>query len=237
MKIFLALLRKEIRSIFDTPTAYVVTIVLLLISGYLFASPLFLENRAILTGFTDTAPLLFLFFIPAITMRLYAEEDKSGTLELLATLPVRDGVVLAAKYFGAMSLVAFMLAGSMVYPATLFLLGRPDWGAIAGAYVGLFLTGSVLTAIGLWASSMTRNQIISFIIAFLLSFGLYLLGKIHLFVPPEIASITDFIGLDTHLASIARGVFDSRDLLYYMSMTGFFLYLTFLNVHARRVSS
>jgi ABC-2 type transport system permease protein len=235
LAVFFALYRKEVRSIFDAPTAYVVTIVLLLISGYLFSAPLFLENRAVLTGFSETAPLLFLFFVPAVTMRLYAEERKSGTQELLATLPIRDEDVLGAKYLSALSLVAFTLAWTAVYPATLRWLGRPDMGAVVGVYFGLMATGAVLSAIGIWASSMTRNQIVSFIVAFSIGFSLFLLGKIHLFVPPALSGLTEFLGLDAHLANVSRGVFDTRDLLYYASVSFFFLYLTYLNVRARRL--
>lgn len=235
--VFAALYRKELRSFFDTPAAYVVTIVLLLISGYLFATPLFLQNRAVLSSFTDIAPLLFLFFVPAVTMRLYSEEFKAGTMEILATLPVEDEEVLAAKYLAAMTVIAFMLAGSLVYPISLGALGNPDWGVVACSYLGLLLTAAVLAAIGLWASSLTRNQIVAFIISFLLGFALFLMGKMHDFVPGGLSVVTDFLGFDAHLAGISRGVVDSRDLLYYASVSGFFLYLTYLNVHVRRLRS
>lgn len=231
----LALYRKELRAYFDTPAAYVVTIVLLLISGYLFASPMFLHGRAVLDPFVSVAPLLLLFFIPAITMRLYSEELKSGTMEILATLPVGDEEILAAKLLGAMSLVSFMLAGTLVFPLTLSRLGSPDWGAVAGAYAGIWLTAGVLTSIGLWASSMTRNQVVAFILAFLFSFTLFLIGKVPDYLPQGLTATADFIGLDSHLDRIGRGVFDSRDILYYATMSGFFLYLAYLNMHARRL--
>lgn len=229
------LYRKELRAFFDTPAAYVVTIVILLISGYLFASPMFLQNRAVLSAFTDTAPLLFLFFIPATTMRLYSEELKSGTIELLSTLPVEDEEILAAKYLAALTVLSFMLAGTAIYPASLGALGDLDWGAAAGSYAGLWLTGALLAAIGLWASALTRNQIVAFIVAFLLGFALFILGKVHEFIPAPINRVTDFLGFDAHLASIARGVLDTRDLLYYLSLSGYFLYLAYLRVHARRL--
>ena len=118
-----ALYRKELRSYFDTPAAYVVTFVMLLITGYLFSSTLFLHNRAVLDAFTGIAPLLFLFFVPAVTMRLYSEEMKSGTFEILATLPVTDEDVLASKFLGAMTLISFMLAATFIYPVTISVLG------------------------------------------------------------------------------------------------------------------
>ncbi len=233
--VFLALCRKELRAYFDNPTAYVITVVMLMISGYFFATPLFLAKQAVLTGFTTLAPLLFLFFIPAVTMRLYAEELKSGTIEILSTLPVNDADVIAAKYIAAMMVLCFMLAGTLPYPVTLARLGDPDWGAIVGSYAALFLTGAAFTAIGVWASSLTRSQIIAFIVAFLINFVIYFLGKIHDFVPEPLSAVTDYLGLDMHLDRMARGVLDSRDIIYFASVTGLFLYLAYLNALIRRL--
>lgn len=232
---FWAVYKKELRSYFDTLTAYVVTIVVLLISGYLFASPLFLRNQANLSAFVDVAPLLFVFFIPAVTMRLYAEEYKSGTMEILNSLPVEDVETLAAKYLGAVTLITFMLAGTLVYPVTLKVLGKPDIGGLFGSYVGLWLTAALLAAVGLWASSLTRNQVVAFILAFMVCFALFLIGKVGMFIPTALASITNFMGLDSHLENISRGVIDTRDLLYYLAISGFFLYATYLRVNARRI--
>ena len=138
---------KELRGYFDNLTAYLVTVVLLLIAGYLFSSTLFLQNQADLSAFTDVAPLLLIFFVPAITMRLYAEEYKDGTIEVLNSLPVRDEQVLAAKYLAAVTLSAFMLAGTLIYPLTLWFLAEPDVGGIAGTYAGLWLTTVLLAAV------------------------------------------------------------------------------------------
>lgn len=231
---FWAVYKKELRSYFDTLTAYVVTIVVLLISGYLFASPLFLQNQANVSGFVEVAPLLFTFFIPAITMRLYAEEYRAGTIEILSSLPVQDVETLIAKYAGALTLISFMLAGTSAYALTVKVLGRPDTGGLFGSYVGLWLTAALLSSVGIWASSLTRNQIVAFILAFLVSFALFLVGKVNMFVPPSLAAVTDFLGLDSHLDNISRGVIDTRDLVYYLGMSAFFLYAAYLRVNARR---
>lgn len=232
---FWAVYRKELWSYFDTLTAYVVTIVVLLISGYLFASPLFLQNQASVSGFVEVAPLLFTFFIPAITMRLYAEEYRAGTIEILSSLPVQDAEILIAKYAGALTLISFMLVGTLVYALTVSVLGRPDMGGLFGSYLGLWLTAALLCSVGIWASSLTRNQIVAFILAFLVSFALFLVGKVHLFVPPSLAAVTDFLGFDSHLDNISRGVIDTRDLLYYLGISAFFLYATYLRVNVRRM--
>lgn len=231
----LKLYQKELRSYFDTPTAYVVTVVMLLLLGYLFASPLFLMNQASLSSLLDSAPLLFLFFIPALTMRLYAEEHKSGTLEILATLPVLDAEILAAKYLAAMTVVTFILAGTAPYPVVLWLLGSPDWGAMLCGYAALWLAAALLASIGVWASTLTRNQITAFITAFMISFILFLAGKFYILLPPPAAALADFIGFDSHIATLGRGVLDTRDLVYFASFTGYFLYLAYLRASLRRV--
>jgi len=229
------LLRKELRAIFDSPAAYVVTVVMLLIAGYLFAQPIFLINQASLSGFSESAELLLIFFVPAVTMRLYAEERRSGTIEILSTLPVSDLEVIGAKYLAAMALLTFMLAGTWVFPATLGLLGRPDWGAVAGTYAGLWLDSAALAAVGVWASTLTRNQITAFITAFIIGFALYLVGKVTVFLPPMLAPLLGFLGFDAHVEALSRGVADSRDILYFASLAGFFLYLAYLQVNLRRV--
>lgn len=230
---FAGLLAKELRGYFDGPTAYVVAVVFLLITGYFFGSSLFLANTASLSAFSDTAPLLLVFFVPAVTMRLVSEELKSGTLELLATLPVRDHEIVLSKYAAALGVLAFTLAATAPYAATIVILGRADWGAAAGTYAGLFLTGAVLAAAGLFASTLTRNQIVAFIVGFLLSFALFILGQLGPLVPPALSPLTDFLGLQSHLDNMARGILDSRDILYYGGLSGYFLFLAHLRLTAR----
>lgn len=232
---FRSLYKKEARAYFNTPTAYIVVVAFLLITGYFFSQPLFLANSATLQSFSEVAPLLLVFFVPAVTMRLVAEELKSGTVEILVTLPVQDAEVVLAKYAAAVTVVALALAGTFAFPVTLATLGKLDWGAAAGAYLGLLLTGSVLAAGGLLASTLTRNQIIAFILGFFIAFALYLLGKIRTFVPLWFTPVTDFMGLDSHLENLSKGLFDTRDLLYYLSLSGYGLFLAYLNLNARRL--
>lgn len=231
---FWILYKKEARAYFNTPTAYIVLTVFLLITGYFFAQPLFLINLASLGSMLDMTPLLLVFFVPAVTMRLVAEELKTGTVEILSTLPVEDLEVMLAKYAAAMTVIAAALAGTASYPITLAWLGNLDWGATVGAYAGLLLTSAVLAAGGLLASTLTRNQIVAFILGFMIAFVFYLLGKLRTFMPLSIAPVTEFLGLDSHLENMAKGIFDSRDLLYYVSASGYLLYLAFLNLNSRR---
>jgi len=220
-----ALYKKEARAFFATPAAYIVSVVFLLITGYLFASPLFIIGQASLESFTGLAPLLLTFFVPAVTMRLFSEEHKSGTLELLLTLPARDRELVLSKFLAALSVVWSTLTLTLAYPAAVGALGGLDGGAVLGTYLALGFSTALMAAIGLFASAMTRNQIVAFIIAFLACFFLYAVGKLETLAPEGLAPLAHFIGLDSHFDSMARGVLDTRDLLYYASGTGLFLHL------------
>lgn len=228
------LYKKELRAYFDTPTAYIVVVVFLLITGYLFSQALFLANQASLGPFLGVAPLILVFVVPGVTMRLVSEELKTGTFEILATLPVKDHEILLSKFAAALTVVALALGGTFPYPAALFALGRPDAGAVAGTYLGLFLTGAVLAAAGLFASTLTRNQIIAFILGFLIGFVLFLAGEVGSLVPFWLTPFTEFIGIRSHLENLAKGVVDTRDLLYFLSVSAYFLFLGYLNLDARR---
>lgn len=216
--------RKEIAGYFNTPSAYVISIVFLLITGYFFSQPLFLINQAGIDGFVDMVPLLLTFFIPAVTMRLFAEEKKSGTLEVLLTFPVTDLQIIGAKALSSLSLIAIVLGMTFMYPLTVSILGRPDYGGILGAYIGLFLLSVVFTSAGLFTSVLAHNQVVSFILSFLISFVFYMTGKLSPFAPVWLGPYLDFIGVDSHLNNLSRGVLDLRDFAYFISVSGFFLY-------------
>ena len=225
---------RELKAYFDTPAPYVVVTAALLISGWLFAAPLFLAGRAVLDSFTASAPLLFLFFVPALTMRLYSEEEKSGTAETLAALPVRDEDVLAAKALAAQSVLTLYLAAALVYPAALRLAGRPDLGAACGAFLGLWLLGATLVAVGAWASTLTRSQTSAFIAAFSASFVLFLAGKVQAILPAPFSDLAGAVGFDAHLEAFARGVVTVGDVVYFLSMAAWFLHLAWLRQASRR---
>jgi len=228
------LYKRELAFYFNAPTAYVVMVVFLLIAGYLFAIPLFLVNQSTLAGFLDTAPLLLTFLAPAVTMRLFAEEFKSGTAELLFALPAREWEIIAAKLAAALTIFALTLAFTLVYPAILLMLGDLDKGALACGYLGLFLTGLLLCSAGLFASALTKSQVTAFITGFLAAFVFFMAGKLTPYVPAPLAPVTDFIGFAAHLENMARGVLDLRDLLYYFSVSAFFLFLTRLKLQTMK---
>lgn len=230
----LAIFRRELRSYFNSPVAYVVIVVFLAIIGWFFTSNLFLMNIASLRVMFELVPLIFLFFVPAITMRLLAEEKKSGTLELLTTKPVLDSEIILGKFIAAWALLAAALIPTLLYVLTLAVLGSPDLGPVVTGYLGLLLMGAVYIGIGLFASSLTENQIVAFIVSFLIVLALFLMDKILMYVPEGLASTIEFLGIDYHFGNIARGVIDSRNVIYFLSLLGFSLYCASVSLGRRK---
>jgi ABC-2 type transport system permease protein len=226
--------RREARSYFNSPVAYVVIIVFLCIIGWFFTNNLFLMNTATMRIVFELVPLLFLFFVPAITMRLLAEEKKAGTLELLTTKPVRDVEIILGKFLAAWVLLAAALVPTLLYAVTVGLLGSLDLGPVFTGYLGLLLMGGVYIAIGLFASSLTENQIVAFIISFLIVLALFLMDKVLMYVPEAFASTMEYISIDYHFSNIARGVIDSRDIIYFGSLLGISLYLATISLERRK---
>ena len=213
-----AVYRRELAGYFGQPVAYIVLTAYLLICGWFFVSGLFLVGQADVRGYLDVAPTILLFFAPALTMRLLAEEWKNGTMELLLTLPVRDLDVVLGKYLAAFTVLVAAQALTLAYPLTVGLLGDVDLGAVATGYLGLLLVGGAFLAVGLLASALTASQVVAFIVAFFVCFGLYLLGKALAFLPPELVPVLDYLAIDGHFANLTKGVVDSRDLLYFGSV-------------------
>lgn len=230
----LVISRREIRTYFNSPVAYIAVTVFAIITGYLFFTQLFLEKQADLRGFFNIMPLLFMFLGPAITMRLLADEKSTGTLELLITMPVRDWQVVVGKFLAAMALLCSALALTLVFAITVRTLGPLDRGPAIGGYIGLTLMGGAYVAIGVMTSAFTRNSIIAFIVSFAICFVLYLIGKVTQFVPQSLQSLTTFLSIDSHFENISRGVVDSRDVLYYLSVIGVSLLLATLSLESRR---
>jgi ABC-2 type transport system permease protein len=215
--------RRELRSYFDSPIAYIVIVTFLLVAGWMFFSPLFLMGRADMRMFFAPSPfspsMLLVILAPAITMRLIAEERKSGTIELLTTLPVRDEEVILGKFLAALGLVCAALGLTLVYASTVTVLGPLDWGPVIAGYLGLLLFSASLLGIGLWISTLTRNQIIAFIVSFIVCAALYFVYWLQFFMPEGLAPVFEFLSVSYHLDNLARGVIDSRDVLFYLTLT------------------
>ena len=230
----LVISRREIRTYFNSPVAYIVVTVFTIITGYLFFTQLFIEKQAEMRGLFGVMPLLFMFLVPAITMRLLAEEKGSGTLELLITMPVRDWEIVVGKFLAALALICTALALTLVFALTVKSLGPLDKGPTIGGYAGLVLMGGAYAAIGLMASSYTRNQIVAFIVSFAICFALYLLGRVSQFVPEMLQPLFSFLSIDTHFENISRGVIDSRDVIYYLSVITVCLLLATVSLESRK---
>jgi ABC-2 type transport system permease protein len=230
----LVISRREIRTYFNSPVAYIVVTVFTIITGYLFFTQLFLEKQADMRGFFGIMPLLYTFLIPAITMRLLADEKGSGTLELLITMPVRDWEVVVGKFLAAMALLAAALGLTLVFVATVRVLGPLDRGPTIGGYIGLLLMGGSYVAIGVMCSSFTRNSIVAFIVAFAISFALFLFARLTQFVPQSLQPVISFLSTEGHFENISRGVVDSRDVVYYLSLIGICLLVATTSLESRK---
>ncbi|MFT5142314.1 MAG: ABC-2 type transport system permease protein [Rhodothermales bacterium] len=227
------LTRKELHSYFDSPVAYVVLSIFLIMTGWFFSTNVFLENTASLRSMFDIVPFIFLFFIPAITMSTFAEERRSGTLELLLTLPVRDWQVILGKLMAVTIFLMAAIGMTLVYTVAVASLGDLDFGATFGGYLGLFLLGMTCASIGIMASSFTKNQVVAFILSFGLIFTLYLMDKVTAFIPTWMSGVVQFLGTDFHYQNLLRGVVDTRDVVYYLSMTVFAGLLTMYSLAKR----
>lgn len=228
------ILRRELSSFFSGPVAYIVSALFLAFSGLLFFSTFFLVNRAELRGFFGVLPMLFAFFVPALTMRLLAEERRSGSIETLLTLPVSAFDVVMGKFLAVLLYVAVMLVPTLVYVVTVAALGSPDAGPIVGGYLGALFLASAFSSIGLFASAVTKNQIVAFFIAFASCFGLVVLDQFLVIFPAALVAPLDWLSAGSHFESISRGIIDSRDLLYFLSVTAVFVALTVKTVRERR---
>lgn len=220
--------KKEFRSYFVSPIAYIVISIFLIVIGWFFFSTFFLFNQAGLRNFFVLLPIVFAFVIPAVTMRLFSEELNIGSYEILLTMPVTFREVVLGKFLASVAFIAAMLFPTLAYPVTVSFLGDLDWGPVAGGYVGALLLGASFAGIGLFASSLTRNQIVAFIIGVAICFALVLVDKILYFVPAPLTGTLQYLGAGYHFENIAKGVLDSRDLLYFLSLIFLSLYATHL---------
>jgi ABC-2 type transport system permease protein len=229
---------KELRSYFNSTIAYIFMVVFLVLTALLFfeLQKFFVIGQATLRDFFGLVPIVMLFFVPAISMRMWAEERKLGTLETLMTLPVRDWEVVVGKFLAGLLFLLITLALTFPLPVTVASLGQPDAGAIFCGYLGLALLGAAYLAIGLWISSLTENQIVAFITSAVVCLILFIIG-VDIFptaVPDWLVPFCKGIALGSRFSSIERGVIDLRDVIYYLSIIGFFLFLNVRSVELRR---
>ena len=228
-------LKRELGAYFNSVVAYIVVILFLLITGALFWLSYFQQITTLsLRGFFNQAPLFLAFFAPAITMGLLAEEKRMGTLELLMTMPLSDFEIVMGKFLAAVSLLAVVFGMTLAYPLTLSTLGDLDWGAVASGYIGLLLLGGTYSAIGIMASSWTRDQVVAILSAFSICFFLYLIDQLVGQPTGATARAIEYLSTSSHFNNIARGVVDFRDVFYYLSVIGVSLVVTQASIASRR---
>jgi len=219
--------KKELKSYFNSPMAYIFLVVFAIVTGYFFTNTFFLFNQSNMRALFNIVPLVYLFFIPAITMSLIAREKNIGTMEVISTLPIKDVEFVVGKFLSALSLIALGLAFTLIHFFTLVNVGTNiDYGAVFTGYLGLLMLGSVYASVGTFASSVTDNQVIAFIISVFMVLIFFLMDKMLYFMPVSISGLIQYISVDYHLSNISRGVIDSRNIIYFASLIGFFLFTT-----------
>ncbi len=241
----LSIFSKEINAFFSSLVGYIVIGVFLIVLGlimFVFPDTSMLNyNYASLDQLFRIAPQIFMFLIPAVTMRSFAEEQQTGTIELLVTRPIKDLDIVFGKFLASVVLILFALLPTILYYITVYQLGSPkgnlDSGAILGSYIGLLFLAMAFISIGLFASSLTRNQIVAFILSTFLCFFFYSGFNYLSSMPGFVGRIDDviqMIGMDYHYDSISRGILDTRDLIYFVSLVVLFLFFTKVSLERRK---
>lgn len=228
------ILKKEFRSYFTSPIAYIVISIFLLVTGWFFFSTFFIYNQASMRYFFNLLPMVFSFIIPAVTMRLFAEEFNIGSYEILMTMPVTTRDVILGKFLAGLLFICVMMIPTIAYPIIISFIGELDWGPVLGGYIGTILLGASFTAIGLFSSSITRNQIIAFIIGAAICFALIMIDGISFLIPSSILGFVGYLGTNFHFQNIAKGVIDTRDIIYFLSIIFLGLYGAYLSIYMKK---
>ena len=252
MNNILAIANRELRSYFSTAIAYVVIGFYALLWGYFFyALVLFFDqqsaqmagfegqgtaniNQQLISPLFQNTAVILLFVLPLITMRTYSEEKRSGTIELLLTSPLTDFQIIIGKFLGAMALFASMLAVTLIHMTLLFAYGNPEWRPVVSGYVGLLLMGGSFIAVGLFISSLTKNQIVAGVVTFAVFLMLWVVNWIASFSGPTTQTVLNYLSIPSHFDDFARGVIDTKHLVYYFSAISLGLFLTMRAVDTER---
>ena len=226
----------EFKSYLTSPMGYIVIGIFLALTGFVFSISPATYFETSIKGFMGIGSVLLLLLASVLTMRLLAEERKMGTAELLLTAPVRDSEIVVGKFLGSLGILAVMLVLTFYYPVLLMWFGDPDLGPIATGYLGLFLLGCASLAVGSFASSLTSNQIVAAVVAGGILFALWFLGWTTDFLPAGLGEVIGYMSLSYYFSDFARGVIDTRAVVYYLSIMGLFLFLTVRSLENSRWS-
>jgi ABC-type transport system involved in multi-copper enzyme maturation permease subunit len=240
MRNTMVIARREFASYFISPIAYIFIIVFLLLTGLLFMLNFFLVGQADMRSYFGTLPLLLTFFVPAISMRLWAEDQRQGTFELLMTLPMQPAEVMMGKYLAAFAFFALTLAGSLPIPIMLNVLGNPDNGVIVSSYLGTLLMGALYLSVGIFTSGLMRDQISAFILGVMACLVMWLLGQTFVaavfdgWIDGLGRMLQQYLGMTSHFEPMLRGVVALDDLVYFLALSGLFLTLNALWLEGRK---
>ena len=235
MKNIINIFKKEFSSYFTSPMAYIFLVVFGLVNGYFFSNTFFLIGQSDLRSLFNIIPMVYLFFIPAITMGLIAKEKNLGTMEIICTLPIKEYEFVIGKYLAALALILIGLIFTIVHFVTLVSFGTNiDYGALFTGYLGLFFAGAVYAAIGTFASSLFDNQVVAFIIGVFIVLMFFLFDKLLIFVPSFMAGTIQYMSVDYHMSNMSRGVIDTRNIIYFVSVVGIFLFATVQSLSSRK---
>ena len=252
MSNIIAIAQKEIRAYFASPIAYVVIGLFALLFGWFYVSILnwFVDegmrmsmgmgpanmnvNQQMIRPLLLNMTVVLLFVLPMITMRTYSEEKRSGTIELLLTSPISDIEIIVGKFLGAMTLYGAMLGVTLIYIAVLFAVGNPEWKPVATAYLGLLLLGGCFISVGMLISSFTKNQIVAGMVTFAVFLLLWVIDWIGSFAGPTVEQLVNYLSITQHFDDFAKGVIDTKHLIYYVSFITFGLFLTAKSVDSER---
>ncbi|HJM94254.1 MAG: ABC transporter permease subunit [Alphaproteobacteria bacterium] len=248
--------KKDLKSYFNSYIAYAVIAIFAAATGYLFfnllasfsvlsfqaqANPMVAKqynllnvNETVVRPLFGNISIVMLLMLPLLTMKLLADEKKSGTMELLLTYPVKDAEVVMGKFFACLAVFAAMLLSTVSYPLLLIYLGEPEIVPIITGYCGLFMLGAAFISLGIFTSSLTENQIIAASLSVGILFCFWLMSYSTMFVSPTIAQIISYLSMNDHLASLAKGVVDTEDIIYFLVFTGLFLFLTLRSLESNR---
>lgn len=231
-----ALIAKEFKSFFYTPIGSIFMVVFLVVANFLFLNNFFLYNNASLRSYFTYLGLMIVFLTPALTMRSFAEERKQGTHEILLTLPIKEWQIVLGKFLANLVFLAIVLIFTLTVPVSVSLIGRLDWGPVVTGYIGILLFGAFSLSIGLYVSSLTNQQISSFLVSLLINFVLFLIGQEFILdrVPLGLVTIVRFISPSVHTDNFNKGVIDIRDLIYFISFIFVFLLTLMKNLTRRR---
>lgn len=228
------IVKRELKSLFTAPVGYIVMVIFLLMTGWFYFSTFFLSARADLRDFFSLLPLILAFAVPAVSMKSLAEEYRSGSVEILGTLPLTNMEIVLGKYLGILSFLVIMILPTFSYPLFVSMTGNLDWGPVWGGYLGSFFLAAGFAAVGLFSSSLTDNQIISFIIGIVICFFLTIIDKVLILLPNALGRFLQFLSADYHFQNFSRGVIDSRDIIYFVSLAVIALYAVHLVFQEKR---